>query len=188
MGYAALWICGSSGWSCTNLSRASTWRLSSVSYRGLSWWTRRDSQPAWTCLQGRRLSRSATRPSGSRGRIRTCISGFRARPVGRYSTRDCLAEAAGFEPAGPERPARLAVELRRRWQRFQFGLPVRLEEEVGFEPTTPDRAPVFETGAFSRSATLPTGADDGTRTRSPPVDSRVFSLRTPSASGQLGRT
>jgi hypothetical protein len=82
-------------------------------------------------LAGQAPSRSATRPSGSRGR-------------------GCSREA-GALPAPPgSEPGTLAVAPL-----------VSLEEGVRFELTSPEGDPVFGTGAFSRSATLPSGADDG---------------------------
>ena len=185
-----LWICGSSGWSCTNLSRASTWRLSSVSYRGLSWWTRRDLHPRGpVCKAGAYL----TQPHAH------------------------LAHGAGFEPASPgSEPGLLAVtapvnvggsgrirtcrarkarSISSRTASPLAALPVWFASPFGgrrgIRTHDPGQGSCFRNRCVQplrHSSISGTGADDGTRTRSPPVDSRVFSLRTPSASGQLGRT
>ena len=56
---------------------------------------------------------------------------------------------------GRPRPASMAQQNIRRTWRFQGKSLIQLAEGVGFEPTRAFAPPVFKTGAFNRSATLP---------------------------------
>lgn len=128
--------------------------------------------PAFSCLRGRRLpARLHARRSGSRGRLRSCTPGFRARCATGCATRESggRGEIRSRSSGGP-------THVHAGGSRFRDGClkPLGHPSVVGAAAAAPE-------------APSHTGADDGSRTRNLPVDSRLLRYRAPSASGQPGR-
>ena len=160
--------------------------------------------PTSSGLQPDAWTRSATEANGGRGGSRTHMLLLARQVPSRLGHTPELVHEVGLEPTSPgSEPGLLPDYITRdQWRKRQdsnlrnrrgrsTGLATRRDQPLRHASDWRKRRdsnprdlfgpPVFETGAFNHSATLPDGADDGSRTRTCPVDSRGFCHRTPSA-------